>query len=168
MAFALGPDDVVNRALDTIVRCADPVQGLPAVPVGVVPRETALVTHRDVIAVVREAVGRAGLDPAAAELEAVIGAYGAKMALSVILPAAFYPPGDSRAVRLHCTNSVDCSTGPRIAADCCRLERGSRTIPGKVRPEPEQRDREEFSVEAVHSLLMLALRGAGSRFRRAA
>jgi len=167
-AFALGPDDIVNRALDTIVRCTDSVQGLPAVPVGVVPREAAMVTHRKVVDALREAVASAGLDPAGAELEAVISAYGAKMALSVILPDAFYPPGDSRAVRLLCTNSVDCSTGPRISADCCRIGRGTGIIPGKTRPQPEPWDREGFSIQAVRALLMQALREGGSRFRTAA
>ena len=167
MAFTLGPDDVVNRALDTIVRCTDPVQGLPAVPVGVLPREAAMVTHRDVLAVVREAVGRAGLDPAAAELEAMISVYGAKMVLTVILPAAFYPTGDRRAVRLLCTSSVDCSTGPCIAVDCCRFEGGCWIIPSQTRPQQHSL-REGFTIEAVGALLMQALRGGGSRFRTAA
>src|SRR5687767_8160193 len=167
-AFALGPDDIVNRALDTIVRCTDSVQGLPAVPVGVVAREAAMVTHREVVDALRDAVASAGLDPAAAELEAAISAYGAKMALTVILPDAFHPSGDSRAVRLLCTNSVDCSTGPRISADCCRLELGTQISPSKTSPQPERWDRERFSNKAVRALLMQALREAGSRFRTAA
>ncbi len=165
VAFALGPGAIANRTLDTIVRRADLVQGLPAVPVGVVSRRYAMVTHRDVLDAMFEAVARAGLDPAETALEAVLGEYGGKMALSVILPPEFgLDPGDGHALalRLFCVNSVDRSTRLRIALGWYRFVCGNGLMVGKTCTEVRECHREGLSLEAVRKMLVQGLGKAGS------
>src|SRR5688572_14207128 len=164
-SFALGPGGIANRTLDTIVRRADFVQGLPAVPVGVVSRRYAMVTHRDVLDAMFEAVARAGLDPAETVVEAAVGEYGARMALSVILPPEFaLDPGDGHALalRLFCVNSVDRSTRLRIALGWYRFICGNGLMVGKTCTEIRECHREGLSLEAVRELLVQGLAKAGT------
>ena len=106
-----------NAFLDAIVRRADPEQGLPAVPVGVVSKRYCLVPHAEVAQSVREALALSGVHPREMDAEAYLTVYGARMGLFVRLPRAFdFDPGDGHpmALRLLCLNSVDGSSTLRM------------------------------------------------------
>ena len=164
-AFTLGSRTIANRFLDTIVRRSDPLQGLPAVPVGVVSRHYAMVTHREVLDAVRKVVVDAGLDPAGTALESVVGEYGGKMALSVVLPSEFaLDPGDGHALalRLFCVNSVDRSSRFRIAVGWYRFVCGNGLMVGKTCTEIRESHREGLSLNAVRDVLAHGLGRAKS------
>src|ERR1043166_5292103 len=154
--FAFAPGMVANRNLDAIVRRFDPLQGLPAVPVGVVSRRYAMVTHRQALDAVQEAIAAAGIDPAATELEAGVGEYGGRMALSVVLPPEFaFDPGDGHALamRLFCVNSVDRSSKLRIALGWSRFVCCNGLIIGKTSSEMRELHRQGLSLAGIRDLL---------------
>jgi hypothetical protein len=160
--FALGPDAIANRALDTVVRRADFRQGLPAMPVGVVSRLAEMVTHRDVLDAVREAVAGAGVDPAEAELEAVVSDYGRRMVLSVVWPGALSSDeGDGCRLCLRCVNAVDRSTMLRIAPGWCQPGCNSAIHVGGC-TEMQVCDRELVLVEEVRKAIAQVCKAAKS------
>jgi len=163
--FAFGASTVSNRNLDAIVRRFDPLQGLPAVPVGVVSRRYAMVTHREVLDAAQDAITASGIDPAAIEVEAEVGEYGGRMALSALFPPEYaFDPGDGHALalRLICVNSVDRSTRLRVALGWYRFVCGNGLLVGKTGSDVRETHRGGLSLAGVRKLVAGGLAGVES------
>lgn len=96
--------------LDVVVRRAGPGVGLLEMPVGVVTRRHQLLPHARVIECLDQALGVVHADPAHVQAQLDLTNFGARMSLSVDLPAQFdFVPDDGEALglRILLTNSVN-------------------------------------------------------------
>lgn len=149
----------VNEHLDTIVRL--PFGGDNAcIPVGVVSKDYALVTHTAVLDVATQALAAAKIAPADVKTELKVTEYGERMALSLDLPDKYrYDPGDGHpmALRLECINSVDGSTRFRALMGWFRLVCSNGLIIGVTRSDMRRRHVGNFQIQDIGKVLASGL-----------
>jgi len=149
----------LNERLDTIVR--QPFgEDKTFIPVGVVSKDYALVSHTSVLDVAIQAIEAVNIAPADVKAELKITEYGERMALSLYLPDKYqYDPGDGHpmALRLECINSVDGSTRFRALMGWFRFVCSNGLIIGVTRTDMRRRHVGDFKLQDVGKVLASGL-----------
>jgi hypothetical protein len=118
------PESNANELYDLIVRREQSEGGWSACPAAVVSKSYRLIGHCDVAALVANAFGEVGIDPAGLDTHASLHRYGAAMSLEVNFgPEWMFDPGDGHPMllQLRCQNSVDGTSLLRVALVWYRL-----------------------------------------------
>ena len=158
-AFALTQPDnghsLINKRLDTIVRRPFG-NDQNFIPVGVVSKGYALVSHLAVLNVAEKALEKAEISSADVQVKLKITEYGERMALSLYLPERFsFDPGDGHpvAMRLECFNSVDGSTRFRALMGWFRFVCSNGMVIGVTRSDVRRRHIGDLGLEDVEAVL---------------
>lgn len=159
-SFALTQNDNersrLNERLDTIVRLPFG-EDKTFIPVGVVSKDYALVSHGDVLDVATQSLERAKIAVSEVKAELEITGYGERMSLSLYLPDKFsFDPGDGHpmAMRLECMNSVDGSTRFRALMGWFRFVCSNGLIIGVTRVDIRRRHIGNLWLGDVAEVLM--------------
>jgi hypothetical protein len=150
----------LNEHLDTIVRLPFGEDKV-FIPVGVVSKDYALVTHTAVLDVATEALGAVKIAAGDVEAELKITEYGERMALSLYLPDKYsFDPGDGypMTLRLECINSVDGSTRFRALMGWFRLVCSNGLIIGVTRSDMRRRHVGDFQIQDIGAVLASGLK----------
>jgi hypothetical protein len=148
-----------NDRLDTIVRLpfgAD--QNF--IPVGVVSKDYALVTHDSILNFAAYALEVAKISPDDVNAELKITEYGERMALGLYLPKKYhFDPGDGHpmTLRLECLNSVDGSTRFRALVGWFRFVCTNGLIIGVTRADVRRRHIGDLRLEDISLVLTAGL-----------
>lgn len=149
----------INDHLDTIVRRPFG-DDQTFVPVGVVSKNYALVSHLAVVNAAEKALAKAEIDSENVEAELKLTAYGERMALSLYLPKKYdYNPGDGNrmSMRLECFNSVDGSSRFRALVGWFRLVCSNGLIIGVTKSELRRRHVGDLSINDIAAVLTMGI-----------